>query len=76
MTLTEMNKGHELFGGGLEILFMRIMYRIQITILQNDSKALIVITDTEIFFLFLILEILQQECTQPATCISFPNIVQ
>ena len=46
MTLTEMNKEHELFGGDFEILFMSIIYKMPIITFQNDSKGLILITNT------------------------------
>ena len=47
MTLTEMNKEHELFGGNFEILLMSIIYKMIINIFQNDSKGLILVTNTE-----------------------------
>ena len=47
MILTEMNKKHELFGGDFEILLMSIIYKMPIIIFQNDSKGLLMVTNTE-----------------------------
>ena len=42
-----MNKEHELFGGDFEILLMSIIYKMPIIIFQNDSKGLLMVTNTE-----------------------------
>ena len=47
MTLTEMNKEYELFGSDFEILLVSIMYKMPIIIFQNDSKGLLMATNTE-----------------------------
>ena len=52
MTWTEMNKEHEHFGEDFKILLMSIIYKMQITDLQNYSKDLILITDSEIMYPF------------------------
>ena len=50
MTLTEINKEHKLFGGNFKIFLMSIIYKMQIIVLQDESKGLILGTNTEIFF--------------------------
>ena len=52
MTLTEINKEHKRFGGNFKIFLMSIIYKMQIIVLQDESKGLILGTNTEIFSLF------------------------
>ena len=47
MTSTDMNKKHFRFGGDFEIFSMNNIHRMQIIVLKNDSKGLILETDTE-----------------------------
>ena len=47
MVSTKMNMDYIHFGGDEEILLMSIIYKMQIILIQNDSKGLILETDTE-----------------------------
>ena len=47
MTVTEMNKENELFGSDFEISLISIIYKMPIIIFQNESKGLLVVTNTE-----------------------------
>ena len=42
-----MNKEHFCFGGDFEIFLMRIIYKMQIIVLKNDAKGLILGTNTD-----------------------------
>ena len=59
MASTEMNKENYCFGGDFEIFSLSMIFKMQIIVLKNDSKGLILITDTD--YSFLEFEILQQE---------------
>ena len=76
MASTEMNKENYCFGGDFEIFSLSMIYKMQIIVLKNDSKGLTLRTDTEKLYFIFELEILQQECTHPATCTSFSTTVQ
>ena len=52
MESTEMNKEYYYFGGDFEVFLMSIIYKVQIIILKNDSKGLILGTDTGNFSSF------------------------
>ena len=56
MALIVMIKEPEFFGGEFEMLFMSIICKMQIIVLINDSKSLIIKTDTENMYPFFELE--------------------
>ena len=47
MTSTEMNMEHELLRDDFEILLMSIIYKMPTIIFQNDTKGLLMVTNTE-----------------------------
>ena len=75
MASMEMNKEHFYFHD-FKIFLISIIYKMQIIVLKNDIKGLILRTDTDKLYPFLDLEIFQQECNHSAACIPFPIIVQ
>ena len=75
MALTEINKEHFRFGGDFEIFLMGTIYKMQIIVLKNDVKALILGTDTDKLYPFLEFGNPSTR-VHPSSCTSFPTIVQ
>ena len=74
--LTAMNQYHELFGSEFKIQLMSMLFKVQIIVFFDNSKILIMVTDTGQMNPFLAWEMTQEENAHPAICTSFTIIAQ